>query len=171
MPRSRSFTRLTMRVGLLHLGQSVDFVVSISFLRSPVFAILAIGGVFLLLVLSLHTPAWRRAASTARPSTQASRQINVRMRTGLANLSLHQWRSKRLMALDSFGWALPIAAFAAWPRLPEPSVATRLSAQALLQAAWQPPAASLPFENCQEPRRDSLPAADPASAWGTAPAS
>jgi hypothetical protein len=31
-----------MRVGLLHLGQSVDFVVSISFLRSPVFAIFAI---------------------------------------------------------------------------------------------------------------------------------
>src|ERR1700723_3130559 len=57
MPRSRSFTRLTMRVGLLHLGQSVDFVGSISFLRSPVFAILAIGGVFLLLGLSLHTPA------------------------------------------------------------------------------------------------------------------
>jgi hypothetical protein len=46
-----------MRVGLLHLGQSVDFVGSISFLRSPVFAILAIGGVFLLLGLSLHTPA------------------------------------------------------------------------------------------------------------------
>jgi hypothetical protein len=37
-----------MRVGLLHLGQSVDFVVSIIFLRSPVFAILAIGSVFLL---------------------------------------------------------------------------------------------------------------------------
>ena len=55
-PRSRSFTRLTMRVGLLHLGQSVDFVVSISFLRSPVFAIFAIGGVFLLLRgVSAHT--------------------------------------------------------------------------------------------------------------------
>src|ERR1700689_2944512 len=56
MPRSRSFTRLTMRVGLLHLGQSVDFVVSITFLRSPVFAILAIDGVFLLFgVVSAHT--------------------------------------------------------------------------------------------------------------------
>src|ERR1035437_9719821 len=56
MPRSRSFTRLTMRVGLLHLGQSVDFVVSITFLRSPVFAILAIGWVFLLLWgVSAHT--------------------------------------------------------------------------------------------------------------------
>ena len=43
-----------MRVGLLHLGQSVDFVVSITFLRSPVFAILAMGRVFLLLGLSLH---------------------------------------------------------------------------------------------------------------------
>jgi len=56
MPRSRSLTRLTMRVGLLHLGQSVDFVVSITFLRSPVFAILAICGVVLLMVgVSAHT--------------------------------------------------------------------------------------------------------------------
>jgi hypothetical protein len=56
-----------MRVGLLHLGQSVDFVVSITFLRSPVFAILAIGRVFLLLGVSLHTPAIAlQAASTAR---------------------------------------------------------------------------------------------------------
>ena len=46
-----------MRVALLHLGQSVDFVVSITFLRSPVFAILAICRVFLLLGLSLHTSA------------------------------------------------------------------------------------------------------------------
>jgi hypothetical protein len=37
-----------MRVGLLHLGQSVDFVVSIIFLRSPVFAIFAMGSVILL---------------------------------------------------------------------------------------------------------------------------
>jgi hypothetical protein len=41
-PRSRSFTRLTMRVGLPHLGQSVLLVVSITFLRSAVLAILAI---------------------------------------------------------------------------------------------------------------------------------
>lgn len=40
-PRSRSFTRFTMRVGLPHLGQSVLLVVSITFLRSAVFAILA----------------------------------------------------------------------------------------------------------------------------------
>jgi hypothetical protein len=46
-----------MRVGLLHLGQSVDFVVSITFLRSPVFAIFAMIRVFLLLGLSLHTSA------------------------------------------------------------------------------------------------------------------
>lgn len=44
--RSRSFTRFTTRVGLLHLGQSVDLVVSMIFLRSPVFAILAIFGCF-----------------------------------------------------------------------------------------------------------------------------
>src|SRR5215469_4322986 len=44
--RSRSFTRFTMRVGLLHFGQSVDFVVSIAFLRSPVLAILAMRGCF-----------------------------------------------------------------------------------------------------------------------------
>jgi hypothetical protein len=42
-----------MRVGLLHLGQSVDFVVSMTFLRSPVFAIFAIAGVFLLDEVSL----------------------------------------------------------------------------------------------------------------------
>src|SRR5258708_8141685 len=41
-PRSRSLTRLTMRVALPHWGQSVLFVVSISFLRSAVLAILAI---------------------------------------------------------------------------------------------------------------------------------
>jgi len=52
-PRSRSFTRLTMRVGLLHLGQSVDLVVSITFLRSPVFAIFAMDRVFLLHRVSL----------------------------------------------------------------------------------------------------------------------
>src|SRR5690242_3071596 len=42
MPRSRSFTRFTMRVGLLHFGQSVLLLVSMTFLRSPVFATLAI---------------------------------------------------------------------------------------------------------------------------------
>src|SRR6266446_5729984 len=41
-PRSRSFTRFTMRVGLPHLGQSVLFDVSMTFLRSPVLAIFAI---------------------------------------------------------------------------------------------------------------------------------
>jgi hypothetical protein len=41
VPRSRSFTRFTMRVGLPHFGQSVLFVVSIIFLRSAVFAIFA----------------------------------------------------------------------------------------------------------------------------------
>jgi hypothetical protein len=57
-----------MRVGLLHLGQSVDFVVSISFLRSPVFAIFAMAWVFLLQgVVSAHTRnKVMRAASTAR---------------------------------------------------------------------------------------------------------
>src|SRR5579871_2575412 len=40
-PRSRSLTRFTMRVALPHLGQSVLLVVSMIFLRSAVFAILA----------------------------------------------------------------------------------------------------------------------------------
>src|SRR5579863_9007345 len=39
-PRSRSFIRLTMRVDLPHLGQSVLLLVSMTFLRSAVFAIL-----------------------------------------------------------------------------------------------------------------------------------
>ena len=77
-PRSRSLTRLTMRVGLPHLGQSVDFVVSMIFLRSAVFAILAIGEGFLLFGVSARTRPVRgapsklrlgggRAASTVRP--------------------------------------------------------------------------------------------------------
>jgi len=41
-PRSRSLTRLTMRVGLPHFGQSVLFEVSITFLRSAVFAIFTV---------------------------------------------------------------------------------------------------------------------------------
>src|SRR5215813_2361893 len=41
MPRSRSLTRFTIRVGLLHFGQSVLLVVSITFLRSAVLAIFA----------------------------------------------------------------------------------------------------------------------------------
>src|ERR1700682_4625763 len=71
MPRSRSFTRLTMRVGLLHLGQSVDLVVSITFWRSPVFAIFAMGCLVLLLGLSLHTRTETVAASTARSCCSA----------------------------------------------------------------------------------------------------
>ena len=42
MPRSRSLTRFTMRVGFEHFGQSVLLLVSITFCRSPVFAIFAI---------------------------------------------------------------------------------------------------------------------------------
>ena len=42
MLRSRSLTRFTIRVGLLHFGQSVLLDVSITFLRSAVFAILTI---------------------------------------------------------------------------------------------------------------------------------
>lgn len=45
-PRSRSLTRFTMRVGFEHLGQSVDLVVSMTFLRSPVFAIFAMSWCF-----------------------------------------------------------------------------------------------------------------------------
>ena len=41
-PRSRSFTRFTIRVPLPHLGQSVLLDVSMTFLRSAVLAILAI---------------------------------------------------------------------------------------------------------------------------------
>jgi hypothetical protein len=42
VPRSRSLTRLTIRVGLEHFGQSVLLLVSMTFLRSPVLAIFAI---------------------------------------------------------------------------------------------------------------------------------
>jgi hypothetical protein len=45
-----------MRVGFEHLGQSVDFVVSIIFLRSPVLAILA--------MVSGDSPSWNVSAHT-----------------------------------------------------------------------------------------------------------
>ncbi len=38
IPRSRSFTRFTIRVAFEHFGQSVLLFVSMTFLRSPVFA-------------------------------------------------------------------------------------------------------------------------------------
>ena len=41
-PRSRSFTRLTIRVGLPHLGQSVLLVVSMTLFRSAVLAIFTV---------------------------------------------------------------------------------------------------------------------------------
>src|SRR5438270_3571107 len=52
VPRSRSFTRFTMRVGLPHFGQSVLFVVSIIFLRSAVFAIFAMSLLAISAILS-----------------------------------------------------------------------------------------------------------------------
>ena len=39
--RSRSFTRIAMRVGLLHFGQSVLLVVSMTLLRLAILAIFA----------------------------------------------------------------------------------------------------------------------------------
>src|SRR5208283_4007696 len=47
MLRSRSFMRLTMRVDLPHLGQSVLLLVSMTFLRSAVFAIFAPTAIFI----------------------------------------------------------------------------------------------------------------------------
>jgi hypothetical protein len=70
---------------LLHLGQSVDFVVSIAFLRSPVLAILAIGRVFLLWKLSLHT----RAGVLAR----------LRRRGSAKDLCSECWEAAGLAAL------------------------------------------------------------------------
>ena len=69
-PRSRSFTLFTILVGLLHFGQSVDFDVSIIFLRSAVFAIFAMFLVVLLQWVSLPSREYPRAASTARHSAR-----------------------------------------------------------------------------------------------------
>lgn len=41
-PRSRSFTRLTIRVGFEHFGHSEPLLASATFWRSPVFATFAI---------------------------------------------------------------------------------------------------------------------------------
>ena len=58
VPRSRSLTRFTMRVGLEHFGQSVLLLVSMTFFRSPVLAIFAI---------LLHLPCSARGAKPASP--------------------------------------------------------------------------------------------------------
>src|ERR1035441_10228868 len=99
-PRSRSFTRLTMRVGLLHLGQSVDFVVSITFLRSPVLAILAIGRVVLLLqCVSAHT-----RKKPARGFNVAATRLPLHAKIlpgdgGTRSSSLHDGRTLHLAGL------------------------------------------------------------------------
>src|SRR5215469_2343355 len=85
-PRSRSFTRLTIRVGLLHFGQSVDFVVSIAFLRSPVFAIFAMVRVFLLLGMSLLARAYARCTRLQRRGHSLPSAIGVEVQRD----SLHQ---------------------------------------------------------------------------------
>jgi hypothetical protein len=106
MPRSRSFTRLTMRVGLWHLGQSVDFVVSMIFLRSPVFAILAIGWVILLLGLSLHTSDATPPASKDRsPGTQLLRTAST-ARLGL--FSHIKRNAKEVRLAERAGSLLPV---------------------------------------------------------------
>jgi hypothetical protein len=99
MPRSRSFTRLTMRVGLLHFGQSVDFVVSITFLRSPVLAILAMVLCFSFVGVSLLTRATGLpAASTTRSCTHLMLTIVCQKKAGLARFSLQQ------NTLPYWGW-------------------------------------------------------------------
>src|SRR5215469_1016186 len=70
--RSRSFTRFTRRVGLPHFGQSVLLVVSMTFLRSAVFAIFAIA-------LS-----WDDSSGQASPASSLSRSIQEATRVGVS---------------------------------------------------------------------------------------
>ena len=97
-----------MRVGFPHLGQSVDFVVSITFLRSPVFAIFAIGRVFLLRWVSLHSRATECARLQRRGHVQPFNAMELRVKrdcaegAGLAVFSLQE--SRRTL---QFGWLLP----------------------------------------------------------------
>lgn len=90
MPRSRSFTRFTIRVGLLHLGQSVDFVVSMIFLRSPVFAIFAICRLFLLVKLSLLTRAKSARGFNLAAFAHLPAQNTPKTPAKLALSSLHE---------------------------------------------------------------------------------
>lgn len=86
-PRSRSFTRFTMRVGLLHFGQSVLLVVSIIFLRSAVLAILAI-----LFCSSSATNVFGRILRHAyfwRAKTQRAQALAAR--TLLSRVKVEQW--------------------------------------------------------------------------------
>src|SRR5579862_2915608 len=98
-----------MRVGLLHLGQSVDFVVSITFLRSPVFAIFAMVRVFLLRGVSLHS----RATDYARLQRRGHLLPYIEMEgAGLALSILHESHcdSGRLVrCAGQFGWLVPEA--------------------------------------------------------------
>src|SRR5215469_17023086 len=73
MLRSRSFTRFTRRVGLPHFGQSVLLVVSMTFLRSAVFAIFAIA-------LS-----WDDSSGQASPASSLSRSIQEATRIGVSS--------------------------------------------------------------------------------------
>jgi hypothetical protein len=74
---------------LWHLGQSVDFVVSITFLRSPVFAIFAMCRVFLLQGVSLHSSAVADGFNGAVICC-LSKQWNCLKGAGLAAYSLHE---------------------------------------------------------------------------------
>ena len=76
-----------MRVGLLHFGQSVDFVVSISFLRSPVLAILAIGGISPSWGVSAHTHLGAGGFNGAVMARLADQDLQE---SGLADFSLHE---------------------------------------------------------------------------------
>src|ERR1017187_7956599 len=78
-----------MRVGLWHLGQSVDFVVSITFLRSPVFAIFAMCRVFLLQGCLCHSSAGADGFNGAVMSCLPT-QLNCLEGAGLAPFSLHE---------------------------------------------------------------------------------
>src|SRR6266702_1635251 len=102
VPRSRSLTRLTIRVGLEHFGQSVLLLVSMTFLRSPVLAIFAIMILpwyryVVFRALEDHRtgfvgPSWTGSSGTSQLDLHASHGGNQRRRTAVNTQlsSLHQ---------------------------------------------------------------------------------
>src|ERR1039458_2269330 len=98
-PRSRSFTRFTMRVGLEHFGQSVLLVVSITFLRSAVLAIFAMA----LLLILVSAPGRSRQAARRHPSAFAVIHLVCAGRTRLAVERFSNFTRPEVPGLDPVG--------------------------------------------------------------------
>src|SRR5271157_3961967 len=109
-----------MRVGLLHLGQSVDFVVSITFSRCPVFAILAIWLCFSFWDCLCAHPR-RRTASTARSLARLLPQKHSLEGSGTRCLQFTSGQPAPFQPVNSSARCPPAEAAAAKPEESAPA--------------------------------------------------